>query len=193
MKIPLVARPRRQNASGIPSARGLALSFPPLQARLQWKFSETVIARARARLLPCVPTLSEMQAGTLTPCPHRRMALPCPTPRMAKSLKPHLSPLTLPAPALVVVGHERITQWGHRPCPYKKVQAQPIPPQSPPQSTPGACSSRDSETRRSVPEGPGTFVPPPNRTRGFEGGGERRHHPLPYQKVRLLPVSSRSR
>eukprot|EP00965_Chrysotila_dentata_P082621 2726771-Pleurochrysis_carterae.AAC.3 len=37
MKIPLVARPRRQNAS----ARGLALSFPPLKARLQRKFPES--------------------------------------------------------------------------------------------------------------------------------------------------------
>eukprot|EP00965_Chrysotila_dentata_P089020 2938904-Pleurochrysis_carterae.AAC.1 len=36
MEIPLVARTRRQNAS----ARGLALSFPPLQARLKQFFFE---------------------------------------------------------------------------------------------------------------------------------------------------------
>eukprot|EP00965_Chrysotila_dentata_P059873 1985781-Pleurochrysis_carterae.AAC.1 len=74
------------------------------------------------------------------------MALLCPTPRMAMSLEQHLSPPTLPAPALEVVGHERIARWGRRPCPHQQVQAQPIPPQSPPQSVPAACSSRDSET-----------------------------------------------
>eukprot|EP00965_Chrysotila_dentata_P230231 6197655-Pleurochrysis_carterae.AAC.1 len=97
---------------------------------------------------------------------------------------------TLHTPALEVVGHERITQLGRRPCPYQKVQAQPI---SPPQSVPVACSSRVSETRRSVPEGPGLFAPRPIRTRGVEGGRERSHHPLPYQKVKLLPMPSRFR
>eukprot|EP00965_Chrysotila_dentata_P029333 974534-Pleurochrysis_carterae.AAC.1 len=68
-----------------------------------------------------------------------------------------------------------------------------MPPQSPPQSVSEACSPRGSEPRGSVPEGPGPFVPPPNRARGFEGGEGSRHRPLPYQKVQLLQVSSRSR
>eukprot|EP00965_Chrysotila_dentata_P005665 186501-Pleurochrysis_carterae.AAC.1 len=135
-----------------------------------------------------------MRAEHLTPYLHRRTALPCPTLRTAKLLKPHPSSPALPAPALVVVVHERVTQWGRRPCMYQKVQAQPIPLLSPPQSVPEACSSqRVSETRRSVPDGAGPFAPPPIRTRGSEGGREGRHHPLPYQKVQLLPMFSRSR
>eukprot|EP00965_Chrysotila_dentata_P250427 6209441-Pleurochrysis_carterae.AAC.1 len=133
-----------------------------------------------------------MQAGHWTPYPHCRTALPCPVLQTAKSPKQHLSPLALPAPALEVVNHERITQWGRWPCPHQKVHAQPIPPQSPPQSVPEVCSFRGSEIRRSVPAGPGPFVPSPNRTRDFESGKERRHHPLPHQKVQLLPMSSRS-
>eukprot|EP00965_Chrysotila_dentata_P001020 33427-Pleurochrysis_carterae.AAC.2 len=85
-----------------------------------------------------------------------------------------------------------MTQWRRQPCLYQKVQAQPIPPLGPPQSVSETCSHRDSETRRSVPEGPGPFVPPPNRARGFEGGKERGHRPLLHQKVRSLSVLSRS-
>eukprot|EP00965_Chrysotila_dentata_P163832 5408612-Pleurochrysis_carterae.AAC.1 len=48
MKIPLVARPKRQNAS----VRGLALSFPPLQARLWRKFPENTRANATFALCP---------------------------------------------------------------------------------------------------------------------------------------------
>eukprot|EP00965_Chrysotila_dentata_P076660 2530867-Pleurochrysis_carterae.AAC.2 len=113
---------------------------------------------------------------------------------MANLSKLHLSLLGDLAPAPVVVSslHKKATQWGRRPCAYQKVQAQPVHPLSPPQSAPGACSYRGSKTRRSVPEGPGPFAPPSIRTRGFEGGRGRRHRPFPYQKVQLLPMSSRS-
>eukprot|EP00965_Chrysotila_dentata_P038456 1277980-Pleurochrysis_carterae.AAC.1 len=57
----------------------------------------------------------------------------------------------------------------------KRYRHSRYPPQSPLQSASGACPSRDSDTRRSVPEGSGPFVPPPNGTRGFEGGKEREH------------------
>eukprot|EP00965_Chrysotila_dentata_P147720 4876253-Pleurochrysis_carterae.AAC.1 len=71
MKIPLVARPKRQNAP----ARSLALSFPPLQAQLKRHFTE----RARERdFFPGAPRPRlKTRAGTLTPCPHRRTALLC--------------------------------------------------------------------------------------------------------------------
>eukprot|EP00965_Chrysotila_dentata_P195517 6177038-Pleurochrysis_carterae.AAC.2 len=101
---------------------------------------------------------------------------------MVKSPKRHLLLPEQPAPARVVVVRERATRWGRPPCPYQKVQAQPVPPLSPPQLASRACSSRGSETRRSVPEGPGPFAPSPVRTRDFEGGRGRRHRPLPYQK-----------
>eukprot|EP00965_Chrysotila_dentata_P060252 1997523-Pleurochrysis_carterae.AAC.1 len=48
MKIPLVAQPRRQNAS----ARGLALSFPPLQARLNRREKDRTRANATFALRP---------------------------------------------------------------------------------------------------------------------------------------------
>eukprot|EP00965_Chrysotila_dentata_P054226 1799386-Pleurochrysis_carterae.AAC.2 len=48
MKIPLVARPRRQNAS----ARGLVLSVPPLQARLKRRFLESARADTTFALSP---------------------------------------------------------------------------------------------------------------------------------------------
>eukprot|EP00965_Chrysotila_dentata_P061401 2034106-Pleurochrysis_carterae.AAC.1 len=93
------------------------------------------------------------------------MALPCRAPLTAKSPKLCLSPLALPVPAIVVVVQERVTQWRRQPCPSQKVQVQPIPPLDPSQSVSETCLPRDSESRRSVPKGPGPFVPPPNRAR----------------------------
>eukprot|EP00965_Chrysotila_dentata_P178572 5897856-Pleurochrysis_carterae.AAC.1 len=64
MKIPLVARPRRQNAS----ARGLALSVPPE--------AEIFCKRARGHdFCPASRPRLKTRAGALTPCPPRRKAL----------------------------------------------------------------------------------------------------------------------
>eukprot|EP00965_Chrysotila_dentata_P085956 2836320-Pleurochrysis_carterae.AAC.2 len=132
-----------------------------------------------------------MRAGHWTPHLHRRTALPCPTLLTAMLLKLLLSPPALFAPALEVVGHERITQWEASAVSVPEGTGTADTPSEPSQSVPEACSSRVSETQRSVPEGPDPFAPPPIKTRGFEGGKEREHRPLLHQKVRSISVLSR--
>eukprot|EP00965_Chrysotila_dentata_P215401 6188757-Pleurochrysis_carterae.AAC.2 len=92
----------------------------------------------------------------MTPCPQRRTALPCLAPPTASG----------------GVGRVRTRKYKHSRYLLRALLNRYLRP-----ARPGA-----RKLGRSVPEGPGLFVSPPNWARGFEGGGGRRHRPLPYQK-----------
>eukprot|EP00965_Chrysotila_dentata_P193796 6175969-Pleurochrysis_carterae.AAC.1 len=142
-------------------------------------------------LLPASPSptnLARMEKNA-----RERDLCPVSRPRL-KVRAGHLTPPYCYQIAAPFVVHKRVTQWGCQPCLYQKIQIQPAPPLSPPQSAPVTCSARGSEAQGSVPEGPVPFPPPPIWTRGSEGdrgrelastssrvGGLRD----PYQKLRV--------